>query len=66
MDPLDAVMMIGEVLSNPMHAGALLIMSPPEDAGPGYVQELYREGLIAGEDLDPRLRRRAHRGLDTL
>ncbi|MGA8249674.1 MAG: wax ester/triacylglycerol synthase family O-acyltransferase [Mycobacterium sp.] len=66
MDPLDAVMMIGEVLSNPMHAAALLLMSPPEDAGPGYVDEVYREGLIAGKDLDPRLRRRAHRGLDTL
>jgi diacylglycerol O-acyltransferase / wax synthase len=66
MDPLDAVMMIGEVLSNPMHAGALLIMSPPGDAGPGYIDELYRDGLIDGDDLDPRLRRRPHCGADTL
>src|SRR5271166_6066408 len=66
MDPLDTAMWIGEVLSNPMHTAALLILSPPDDAGPGYVDEVYREGLIAGKDLDPRLRRRAHRGLDTL
>jgi diacylglycerol O-acyltransferase len=66
MEPLDAVMMIGEVLSNPMHAAALLIMSPPDEAGPEYIDGLYRDGLIDGKDLDPRLRRRAHRGLDTL
>jgi diacylglycerol O-acyltransferase len=66
MDPLDAVMMIGEVLSNPMHAGALLIMSPPGDAGPGYIDGLYQDGLIDGDDLDPRLRRRPHCGVDTL
>ena len=65
MDPLDTAMWIGEVLSNPMHAAALLILSPPDDAGPGYVDELYREGLVGSEELDPRLRRRPHRGLDT-
>src|SRR5271165_4218508 len=65
MDPLDTAMWIGEVLSNPMHTAALLILSPPDDAGPGYVDELYREGLVGSEELDPRLRRRPHRGLDT-
>ena len=65
MGPLDAAMMTGEVLSNPLHVAALLILAPPGDAGPGYVDELYRDGLGAADMLDPRLRRHPHRGLDT-
>jgi WS/DGAT/MGAT family acyltransferase len=65
MDPLDAAMMTAEVLSNPLHVAALLILAPPEDAGPGYVDQLYRDGLGAADMLDPRLRRHPHRGLDT-
>ena len=65
MDPLDAAMMTAELMSNPMHVGAVLILSPPKDAGPGYVEELYREALAGNDLIDPRLRRYPHRGLDT-
>jgi len=65
LDPLDAAMMTGELVSNPMHAGVVLILSPPEDAGPGYVDELYREALTGNDSIDPRLRRYPHRGVDT-
>jgi diacylglycerol O-acyltransferase len=65
LDPLDAAMMTAESVSNPMHVGAVLILSPPQDAGPGYVDELYREALAGNDPIDPRLRRYPHRGVDT-
>ncbi|GAB3026331.1 wax ester/triacylglycerol synthase family O-acyltransferase [Mycobacterium bourgelatii] len=64
LDPLDAAMMTAELISNPMHVGALLILSPPPDAGPDYVDELYAAATKC-ESVDPRLRRYPHRGLDT-
>jgi diacylglycerol O-acyltransferase len=66
MKPLEAAMMTAEVLSNPMHAGALLILSPPDDADSNYVADLYNQGLADDVEIDPRLRRCAHRGVDTL
>jgi diacylglycerol O-acyltransferase len=65
MDPMDAVFMMAEQLSNPLHIAALLIMTPPEDAGPGFVDDLHRSSLAAVGKLDLRLRRRPHQGLDT-
>jgi diacylglycerol O-acyltransferase len=65
LDRLDAAMMTAELLSSPMHVGAVLILSPPTDAGPDYVDELYREALAGNESIDPRLRRYPHRGVDT-
>ncbi|WP_322857803.1 wax ester/triacylglycerol synthase family O-acyltransferase [Mycobacterium shigaense] len=65
MDPLDAAMMAAEMVSSPMHAGAVLILSPPAHSGPRYVDELYRETLAGNQSIDPRLRRYPHRGLDT-
>lgn len=65
LDPLDAAMMTAELLSNPMHAGAVLILSLPQDAGPDYVDELYRETLAGNDPIDPALRRYPHRGADT-
>ena len=65
LDPLDAAMMTGELLSSPMHVGAVLILSPPADAGRDYVDELYREALAGDDSIDPRLRRYPHRGVDT-
>jgi WS/DGAT/MGAT family acyltransferase len=65
LDPLDAAMVTVEPMSHPMHVAAVLILSPPDDAGPGYVDELYRETLAATDPIDPRLRRYPHRGLDT-
>ena len=65
LDPLDAAMMTAELVSSPMHVGAVLILSPPADAGPDYVDNLYREALTGNESVDPRLRRCPHRGVDT-
>ena len=65
LDPLDAAMMTAELVSSPMHVGAVLILSPPEDAGPDYVDDLYREALTGNDSVDPRLRRYPHRGVDT-
>lgn len=63
--PLDAAMITAELLSDPLHAAALLILSPPPDATPGYVDEFYRDALRQRYDLDPRFRRHPHVGLDT-
>ncbi len=65
LDPLAAAMMTAEVVSNPMHEGVVLILAPPAEAGPGYVDGLYREALAGNGSLDPRLRRYPHRGVDT-
>mgnify|MGYP000461585706 CR=1 FL=1 len=66
MDALDAAMITGEVLASPMHVGALLIFTPPADAGPHYTDDLHRQALLGGGEIDPRLRARPHIGLDTL
>lgn len=65
MEPLGAAMMTAELLSDPLHTAALLILSPPADAGSGYVDELYREALTDTAELDPRFRRHPHVGIDT-
>ncbi|MFZ1177559.1 MAG: wax ester/triacylglycerol synthase family O-acyltransferase [Mycobacterium sp.] len=65
LDPLDAAMMTAELVSNPMHVGAVLIMTPPDDAGPDYIDELHREALAGNDSIDPRLRRYPHHGVDT-
>lgn len=64
--PLDAAMMTAELVSSPMHVGAVLLLSPPADAGPGYVDRLYGEALTDDGPIDPRLRRYPHRGVDTV
>ena len=65
LDPLDAAMMTGELLLNPLHVAALLILSPPAKAGARYVDEVYAANLDENIELDRRLRRYPHRGLDT-
>jgi len=60
LEPLDAAMITAELLSDPLHVAALLILSPPADAGPGYVEELYQEALTDTAELDPRFRRHPH------
>ena len=80
MEPLaalDSLMLAAEKLGSAMHVGVLLILSLPPDAGPDagtgvgtdagvdFVDELHRDSLIGPHDLDPRLRRYPHRGLDT-
>jgi len=65
LEPLDAAMITAELLSDPLHTAALLILSPPAEAGPGYVDELYQEALTDTVELDPRFRRHPHAGIDT-
>jgi len=65
LEPLDVAMMTAELLSDPLHVAALLILAPPADAGPGYVDELYRDALTSTAELDPRFRRYPHVGVDT-
>ena len=65
LEPLDAAMITAEVLSEPLHTAAVLILRPPADAAPGYVDELYRSALTDTAQLDPRFRRHPHAGLDT-
>jgi len=65
MSPFDAAMVAVEPISQPQHVAGVLILSPPEDADPGYVDELYHSAVTEPGPIDPRLRRYAHRGLDT-
>jgi len=65
LEPLDAAMITAELLSDPLHTAALLILSPPADAGPGYIDGLYQEALTDTAELDPRFRRHPHVGVDT-
>lgn len=64
LDPLDAAMMTAELLANPMHVGAVLILSPPPGAGRDYVDNVY-SAAAQSQSIDPRLRRYPHCGLDT-
>lgn len=65
LDPLDSAMITADIISNPLNIGAVLMLSPPPGADPGYVDDVYRDSLLAGEPPDPRLCRFPHRGLDT-
>lgn len=68
MEPLaamDSLMITGEIFGSPMHVGIVLMLTPPTDAGPGYVDDLYTDSMVGSEELDPRLRRYPHHGLDT-
>ncbi len=65
MDPMAATLMTAELLGNPMHVASVLLLSPPADAGPDYVDRLYALAVSADLEVDPRLRRRARRGADT-
>lgn len=66
LDPIDALMMTAELVSSPMHVAVLLILTPPtgEDART-CVDRMYDDSLTAADQLDPRLRRRPHRGVET-
>ncbi|WP_310786409.1 wax ester/triacylglycerol synthase family O-acyltransferase [Mycobacterium sp. Z3061] len=65
LSPLDTAMMAAELLASPMHVGVVLILSPPPDAGPGYVDDVYASALVGVQPIDRRLRRYPHRGVDT-
>ena len=65
LEPLDAAMMTAELLSDPLHTAALLVLSPPSGAPPEFVDELYQDALTGTAELDPRFRRHPHIGIDT-
>ncbi|MFZ2176106.1 MAG: wax ester/triacylglycerol synthase domain-containing protein, partial [Rhodococcus sp. (in: high G+C Gram-positive bacteria)] len=65
LDPISAVLMTAEVVANPLHVAAVLILSPPEGSGDGYVDELYENALAGTDEVDARLRRYPHLGVDT-
>lgn len=65
LDPLDAAMMTAEVLDRPLNIGAVLILSPPAEAGSSYIDDLHRDALSGRQAPDPRLRRYPHRGVET-
>ena len=66
LDPLDSLMLTAELISSPMHVAVLMILSPPpgEDAET-YPRRLYEESVEADVEIDPRLRRMPHSGVDT-
>lgn len=65
LDPLDAAMMTGEVIASPLHVSAVLILEPPADAGPGYLDDIYQRARTPSVAVDRRLRRYPHFGTDT-
>ena len=52
LDPLDAAMLLADVVGSPLNIGAVLILSPPARAGQGYVDQLHAKTLSGGESLD--------------
>lgn len=66
LDPLDSLMLTAELISSPMHVAALMILRPPPGCDPAaYVTELFEQTVTAVVDVDPRLRRVPHSGIDT-
>lgn len=66
LDPLDSLMLTAELISSPMHVAALMILCPPAGCDPAaYVTELFEQTLTATVDVDRRLRRVPHSGVDT-
>lgn len=65
LSPLDAAMMTAELLSSPMHVGVVLVLSPPPDASPDYLDGVHASALAGDQPIDRRLRSFPHRGVDT-
>ena len=65
MDPLDAIMLVAESLGNPMHFGSAIVLTPPPDAPRDYLDRIYADTVSDHFEVDPRFRRRPHRGVET-
>ena len=66
LDPLESLMLTAELVSSPMHVAALLILRPPPGEEPrAYVKQIFEDTLTAAVDVDRRLRRVPHSGVDT-
>jgi len=53
----DSVFLLAESREHPMHFGLLQLYRPPEDAGPDFIRELYRQ-LLGWEDVRGLFRRK--------
>lgn len=66
LDPLESLMLTAELVSSPMHVAVLLILRPPPGGEPrAYVKQIFEDTLTAAVDIDRRLRRVPHSGVDT-
>ena len=63
MPPQDALFLLAETRERPMHVGGLQLFTPPEDAGPDFVSDLFHRALDRLDDNAVRrtLRRRPDR-----
>lgn len=52
MSGIDAAFLLAESREHPMHVGALMLLQPPEGAGPDYGQQVY-ERMISSDDIHP-------------
>ncbi|MGX7731845.1 WS/DGAT/MGAT family O-acyltransferase [Rhodococcus sp. 2H158] len=57
MPVTDSMFLIAESRERPMHFGSLELFTPPPDAGPGYVTDLYNR-LVADAQVDELFRKR--------
>jgi len=53
LGPMDAGFANAETRETPMHVGGLLLLRPPEGAGPDYVREVYAEFVSTKEFRPP-------------
>lgn len=65
MSLLDAAMITGESLLQPINIGAVLILAPPASGDDRFADRFYRDALTASAAVDHRLRRVPYRSLRT-
>jgi diacylglycerol O-acyltransferase len=56
ISPTDALFLLGESREHPMHVGGLQLFTPPDGAGPEFVQELYRD-MLSHTHFEPTFRK---------
>ena len=64
LDPTSAAFLLAESRQQPMHVGGLQLFEPPEDAGPGYVRNMFAQSLGPNE-ISPLFLKRPHRSIAT-
>ena len=65
MPPTSSVFLYPESRDQPMHVGGLQLFTTPDDAGPDYLRDVYRQA-VGETDVAPLFRRRPARGWNTL
>ncbi|MBH0118186.1 WS/DGAT/MGAT family O-acyltransferase [Rhodococcus sp. NPDC003382] len=65
MSVTDSIFLFAETREHPMHVGSVQLFTPPADAGPDYVADLYAR-MIGVTDIDPLFRRRPGDPVSTL